>query len=126
MIFNANHVAGVSRRQVKKFTNVVQNVKFVDFHYHIRNHHEKCIQISINIPSIGFVTPEITREILRKTTQFRSVKPMARVVSVSTNHAAGVSRRHVQNCAAKMSTKNVTQFLNFVTLFGITMRNAFK
>ena len=36
----------------------------VEFHYHIRNHHEKYIQISANMPSIGLVIPEITCEML--------------------------------------------------------------
>ena len=37
----------------------------VEFHYHfIRIHHDKCIQISTKMPSIGLVIPEITCEIL--------------------------------------------------------------
>ena len=39
-------------------------VKIVEFHYHIRNHHEKCTQISTSMPSIGLVIPEITCEML--------------------------------------------------------------
>ena len=31
------------RRQVKHFTHLVKNVKIADFHYHIRNDHEKCM-----------------------------------------------------------------------------------
>ena len=45
-------------------TKFLKNVKIIESHYHIRNHHEKCIQISTNMPSIGFVIPEITREML--------------------------------------------------------------
>ena len=50
---NALHVAGVSRRQVKKYTHFVKNVKIVEFRDHIWNHHEKCIQMSTKMPSIG-------------------------------------------------------------------------
>ena len=38
--------------------------KIVEFHDHIWNHHDKCIQISTNMPSIGLVVPEITIESL--------------------------------------------------------------
>ena len=61
---NAFHAAGECRRQVKNLTNVAKNVKIVEFHYHIWNHHEKCIQISTNMPSIGLVIAEITCEML--------------------------------------------------------------
>ena len=63
-MLNTYHAAGECRRRVKKFTNFVKNIKIVEFHYHIRNHREKCIQISTSIPSIGFVIPEITCEML--------------------------------------------------------------
>ena len=46
----------------KKLTNWVKNVNIVKFHDHIWNHHEKCIQISTNMPSIGLVIPEIACE----------------------------------------------------------------
>ena len=36
----------------------------VEFHDHIWNHHEKSIEISTNMPGIGFVIPEITCEML--------------------------------------------------------------
>ena len=55
---------GVSRRYVNKFTNLVKNVKIVEFHCHIRNHHEKCIEISTNMPSIGLIIPELICEML--------------------------------------------------------------
>ena len=61
---NPYHAAGECRRQVKKLTEFVKIVKIVEFHYHIRNHDEKCIQISTNIPSIGFLIPEIISEML--------------------------------------------------------------
>ena len=67
------------RRQVKKFTDFVKNVKIVEFHYHIRNHHEKCIQISTNMPGIGSVNREIAvqiSEISKKQARFCSVKVM--------------------------------------------------
>ena len=31
----------------------------IEFHYFIRNHHEKCIQISPNMPGIGSLIREI-------------------------------------------------------------------
>ena len=77
-------MAGECRRQVKNVTYFVKSVKIVEFHYHIRNRHEKCNQISTNMPSIGLVIPEKNLwnvRILRKQTQFCSVKPMPCVVS---------------------------------------------
>ena len=41
------------------FNIMIKNVEIVDFHYHIRNHHEKCIQLSTNMPGIGSVIREI-------------------------------------------------------------------
>ena len=43
-----------------KFGKKCQNLEFHDF---ILNHHEKCIQISTNNPSVGLVIPEVTSEI---------------------------------------------------------------
>ena len=63
-LLNAFHAAGECRRQVKNVSNLVKNVKIMEFHYHIWNHHEKCIQQSTNMPGIGVVIPEITCEIL--------------------------------------------------------------
>ena len=34
----------------------------MEFHDHISNQHDKCIQISTNMSSIRLVIPEITRE----------------------------------------------------------------
>ena len=36
-----------------------KNVKIVEFHDHIWNHHEKCIQKSTNMPGIGLLILEI-------------------------------------------------------------------
>ena len=36
----------------------VKNVKNVEFHDHIWNHHEKCIQMSTNMPGIGSLIRE--------------------------------------------------------------------
>ena len=47
----------------KNQTNFVKNVKFVEFHDHIWNHHEKCIQISTNMPGIGSLIHEIAVQI---------------------------------------------------------------
>ena len=52
-VLNAFHAAGESRRQVKKLTKFVKNAETVELHDHIWNHHEKCIQISTNMPVIG-------------------------------------------------------------------------
>ena len=62
---NAFHAAGECRRQVKKLTYFVKNVEIVEFHYYIWNHHEKYIEISTNMPSIGLVILEITCEKLK-------------------------------------------------------------
>ena len=56
---NACHAAGECRRQVKKLTKFVKNVKIVECHDHIWNRNEKCIQISTNMPSIGSLIREI-------------------------------------------------------------------
>ena len=53
---------------IRNVTHFVKNVKIVEFHYHIWNHHEKCIQISTNMPDIdGLEICEISR-ILRNQT----------------------------------------------------------
>ena len=44
---NAFHAASECRRQVKNDTNIVKNVKIVEFHDHIWNHHEKYIEILV-------------------------------------------------------------------------------
>ena len=60
---NAFHAAGECRPQVKNVKNVVTNVEIVEFHDQIRNHNEKCIQISTNMPGIGSLIREIAVEI---------------------------------------------------------------
>ena len=52
-------MAGECRRQVKNVKNVVKNVKIAEFHDHIWNHHEKCIQQSKIMPCIGSFIREI-------------------------------------------------------------------
>ena len=47
----------------QNLTNFVKNVKNVEFHHHIWYHHEKCIQISTNMPGIGSVIREIAVKI---------------------------------------------------------------
>ena len=44
---------------LKKCTNLVKNVKILEFHDLIWNHHEKCIQISTNMPGIGSLIREL-------------------------------------------------------------------
>ena len=64
LIVNAFHAAGECRRQVKNLTKFVKNVEIFEFHDHIWNHNEKCIQLCTNMPSIGLVIPEIISEML--------------------------------------------------------------
>ena len=40
-------------------TKCIKNVKIAEFHDHIWNHNEKCIQISTNMPGIGQIIREI-------------------------------------------------------------------
>ena len=60
---NAFYATGECRQQVKNLTKFVKNVEIVEFHDHIWNHHEKCIQISTNMPGIGSLIREIAVEI---------------------------------------------------------------
>ena len=56
-----------------------ENVKILEFSDYIWNHHEKCIQISTNMPGIGLLIREIhvnMAYIWARKTNFRSVKPM--------------------------------------------------
>ena len=46
-------LTGVSRRQVKNFTKIVNKFKILEFGDYIRNLYEKSIQLSTNMPSIG-------------------------------------------------------------------------
>ena len=55
----AAHAAGECKRQVKNVTNLEKNVKICEFNDHIWNHHEKCIEISTNMPGIGLVIREL-------------------------------------------------------------------
>ena len=43
----------------QKFHKIVKNVQILDFGDYIWNHHEKCIEISTNMPSIGLIICEI-------------------------------------------------------------------
>ena len=43
---------------------VLKNVNILEFRNCIRNHHDKCNQISTNIPSIGLIISERAFEIL--------------------------------------------------------------
>ena len=49
----------VSRRHVKKCHKIVRNVKILAFRDYIWNHHDKCIQISTNMPGFGSLIGEI-------------------------------------------------------------------
>ena len=48
----------MSRRQVEE-EKEIKNVRVLEFHDHIWNHHEICIQISTNMPGIGSLNCEI-------------------------------------------------------------------
>ena len=53
MLFNIYHAAVVSRRQVQLNTQKwLKNVDILVCGANIWNHHEKCIQLSTNMPSI--------------------------------------------------------------------------
>ena len=56
---NTYHAAGVNRRHVKQFAKMFKNVNCLEFGDVIQNHHEKCIEISTNMASIGSLIPEI-------------------------------------------------------------------
>ena len=58
-IINTLHAAGECRRQVKNVTKCSKNDNILEFHDHIWNHHEKCTQISTNMPGIGSLIHEI-------------------------------------------------------------------
>ena len=60
---NIHQVAGVSRRQINKNTKMFKNVNIIEFSYFSWNHHEKCIEISTNMPSTGLVIREIDVDI---------------------------------------------------------------
>ena len=61
--FNTFHSAGECRRQVKILTKYVNKFQIVEFHEHIWNHNEKCIQLSTNMPGIGSLIREIDVDI---------------------------------------------------------------
>ena len=44
---------------IPKFHKMFKNCQIIEFHYLIWNKHEKCIEISTNMPSIGSVIIEI-------------------------------------------------------------------
>ena len=45
-----------------KCLEIVKNFNILEFYNYIWNPHEKCIQISTSMPSIGLVIPEIAFE----------------------------------------------------------------
>ena len=59
MRINTYHAAGVSRRVVKHYPTLFKNVNILEFHDHIWNYLEKCIQKSTNMRSIGSLIREI-------------------------------------------------------------------
>ena len=63
--FNTYNAESVSRRQVQNFTKCLKNVIIFEFHDHIWNHQEKCIQESTNMPGIVSLILEIDIKNLR-------------------------------------------------------------
>ena len=59
MDINTYRAAREGRQHVQNCKRIVQKLNIIEFHDHIWNHHEKCIQISTNMPSIGSVICEI-------------------------------------------------------------------
>ena len=58
------YATDVNRRQVRPtFCKNVKNGRILSFGEYIWNHHEECIQIRTNIPSIGLAICEIGFEI---------------------------------------------------------------
>ena len=62
-LINAFHAAGECRRQGKKLTIFARKFEIVKSHDHMWSYHEKCIQISTNMPGIGSLIREIDIEI---------------------------------------------------------------
>ena len=58
--------ASADGRLERRRKHVVKNVKIVEFHDHTWNHHEKCIEISTNMPGIGSLIREIDFNISEK------------------------------------------------------------
>ena len=56
--------------------NVKKKIKILEICGDIQNQHEKCIEISTNMPSIGLKNSEIACEISRKSNSLCMVKPM--------------------------------------------------
>ena len=48
-------VMGSQQTMCQTIHKIVKNFKIMKFDEYIRDHHGKCIQISANMPSIGFV-----------------------------------------------------------------------
>ena len=68
----------------KSVTKYVTNVEIVEFHHHMWNHNEKCIQISTNMPGIGSLIREIAVEVseIWETKQILLSKTKPRILSV--------------------------------------------
>ena len=76
-VLNAFHAAAECRRQVKKLTNLVKNVKMVKFHDNSWHHHEKYIKISTNMPNMCSLIREIAVQECKK----------AKILFLSETHA---------------------------------------
>ena len=108
------HAAGDCRQHFQNCTKFVKNVNIFKFCDHIWNHHGKCIQISTNMYSIGLVIFILFWNYWRH-------DEWAQGFTLSMQQAIADNISKIVQNLSKMLT-----VLNFVTIFGITMENAFK
>ena len=69
------------------------------------------------MPCSGLVIPKIARLLLRH------ISPVVHVKTPNTYRETDVSRRQVQN---RTKCSKMSQLFNFITIFGISMENAFN
>ena len=165
-MLNAFHAAGECRRQVKKLTKFVKNVKIVKFHDHIWYCNAKCIKISTNMPSIGALICDIffvcENGFLDTNLNFLISKPyqllnqarhdctyfnaffiaipnkalkcniydilFPKLCKILTCHLTHGNHKHLPHGSPTFYQnifKNL-KILKLVSIFGFTMRNAFK
>ena len=75
-----------------KYHTIFKNVNILEFHDHIWNHHEKCIQKSTNMPIIGSLIREIDVHILKISKQtFTLRKTKGRVLSIVLSRFARIN-----------------------------------
>ena len=67
----------------KKIVKNSKNLEIIEFHDYIWNHHEKFIQISTNMPSIGLEILRILNKFEKRNNFVWMVKPMAACKSIT-------------------------------------------